>query len=369
MTCCRTTVGCYRTPYLNFWWQDICKQEVESRIRESADGAHHSGLAGCNFVGHENSFNSLLIFPRFPFLGLKITWSESFQFGLRTGLSAVTVLNVKTELLLLSSHPPCVWQLDSWLHLKIAHGLVERSPDSFGKFCLIHDFNIFPLKRSLICKGHLSIQGLTNLDLGWGSAFKCIRTPKVWFRKNWNKRVSQVITLSLSILGIHGRCLEALRKWGIDMQKTGSLEGQGPVVVWVKRQLVSQMEKYGPVASWNLPVFLSRLSFLNYHHQKPVCCFWLIFIHIALKCSNQPANVKRYCWSIVWFQLFCGLKTSQITFLDSQFDSMEKCLQEQSLKTFCDRFSALVCVRDREVCGFVQLERYATGRQGCTGCT
>lgn len=89
----------------------------------------------------------------FLFRLLKIVWSESFQFGLRTGLLAVTVLSVKTELPLLSSqNPPCVWQLDSWCSLKIAHGPVERLPDSFGKFwqgCLIfHNFNLAPFQKS-----------------------------------------------------------------------------------------------------------------------------------------------------------------------------------------------------------------------------
>lgn len=37
----------------------------------------------------------------------------------------------------------------------------------------------------------------------------------------------------------------------------------------------------------------------------------LIFIHkFALRCSNQPANVKRYCWRIVWFQLFISMEES-----------------------------------------------------------
>lgn len=144
--------------------------------------------------------------------------------------------------------------------------------------------------------------------------FKCIRTPKVWFRKNWNKRVSPRLpshhklspsSLSLShcackwswnnIVGIHGRCLEALRKWGIDMQKTSGLEGHSGCYCDRWKQTGCNFQFFSGLSS---PLSPAQASFF----------VSLIFIHkFALRCSNQPANVKRYCWRIVWFQLFISV--------------------------------------------------------------
>ena len=83
----------------------------------------------------------------------------------------------------------------------------------------------------------------------------------------------------------------------------------------------------------------------------------LIFIHkFALRCSNQPANVKRYCWRIVWFQYISIVHLSP-HFLDSQWS-----LQEQSLSVIGFQPWFVSTGFNRQVSGFVQLERYASGR-------
>lgn len=120
---------------------------------------------------------------------------------------------------------------------------------SFGKAVWFFTISTWLPFRSLICTGHLAIHGLTsNLDLmrvRQCASSNASAHPKFDSERTEIKGCHPVIpvitsyhpplSLSLShcackwswnnIVGIHGRCLEALRKWGIDMQKTSGLEG------------------------------------------------------------------------------------------------------------------------------------------------